>query len=101
MTVRTLAILLTAIVATGVSARAEDNPLVGTWRIVSYEREIVDTKAVSKGFGGNPIGFVTFTPDGHISLMIVDAKRKTPAQPTPTDAEAVSLYRTMVAYAGT
>ena len=34
-------------------------------------------------------------------FMVVDAKRKPPAQPTATDAEAVSLYRTMIAYAGT
>jgi hypothetical protein len=33
--------------------------------------------------------------------MVVDSTRKPPAQPTATDAEAVSLYRTMNAYAGT
>jgi hypothetical protein len=47
------------------------------------------------------MGFVTFTPDGRMMLMIVDATRKPPAQPTATDAEAVSLFRTMTAYAGT
>jgi hypothetical protein len=31
----------------------------------------------------------------------VDATRKPPAQPTATDAEAVDLFRTMDAYAGT
>jgi hypothetical protein len=96
---RTL-ILLAAIVATGVPARAEDNPLVGTWRIVSFERENVDTKAVSQAFGGNAMGFATFTPDGRASYMAVDAKRKPAAQTYPTDEEAASLYRTMIAYVG-
>jgi hypothetical protein len=97
---RTL-VLLTAIAATGVPARAEDtNPLVGTWRIVSFQRENVDTKAVSAGFGGNAMGFATYTPDGRVSFMAVDAKRKPPAQTYATDDEAISLYRSMNAYVG-
>jgi hypothetical protein len=94
-------ILLAAIAATGVPARAEDNPLVGTWRLVSFERQNVDTKAVSQGYGGNAMGYVIYTPDGHVSFMVVDAKRKSPAQAYATDAEAISLYRTMNAYFGT
>jgi hypothetical protein len=89
-------------VATGIPAQAQNpSSIVGIWRVVSYEREIVDTKAVSQGFGRNAMGFVTFTPDGRMMLMIVDAMRKPPAQPTATDAEAVNLYRAMLAYAGT
>jgi hypothetical protein len=95
---RTL-VLLTAIAATGVPARAEDtNPLVGTWRIVSFERENVDTKAVSKA--ALDAGFATYTPDGRMSFMAVDAKRKPPVETYATDDEAISLYRTMNAYVG-
>jgi CubicO group peptidase (beta-lactamase class C family) len=101
MIVRILVNLL-AIVATGIPAQAQNpSPIVGTWRVVSFEREIVETNAISKGFGGNAMGLVTFTPDGRMMSMVVDATRKPPAQPTATDAEAVSLYRTMSAYAGT
>jgi hypothetical protein len=101
MIVRALVILL-AIVATGIPARAQNpSPIVGTWRVVSYEREILETKAITKGFGGNAMGFVTFTPDGQMMTMVVDSTRKPPAQPTATDAEAVGLYQTMLAYAGT
>jgi hypothetical protein len=101
MIVRALVILV-AIVATGIPAGAQNpSSIVGTWRVVSFEREIVETKAVSQGFGGHAMGFVTYTPDGRMMFMIVDATRKPPAQPTATDAEAVSLYRTMVAYGGT
>ena len=101
MIVRALVILL-AIVATGIPARAQNpSPIVGTWRLVSWEREIVETKAVSQSFGGNAMGLMTLTPDGRASVIVVDAKRKPPAQPTATDAEAVGLYQTMLAYAGT
>jgi hypothetical protein len=101
MIVRALVILL-AIVATGIPAGAQDpSPIVGTWRVVSFEREVLETKAISKGFGGNAMGFTTFTPDGRMMSMIVDSTRKPPAQPTATDAEAVGLFRTLLAYAGT
>jgi hypothetical protein len=115
MIVRTLVILLT-IVATGIPAGAQNsspsgvregamvlvsNAFVGTWRVVSFDREVVETKAISHGFGGNAMGLMTFTPDGRMMLMIVDATRKPPARPTATDDEAVGLYRTMIAYAGT
>ena len=101
MIVRMLIILLT-IVAAGIPARAQNpSSIVGTWRVVSYDREVVETKAVSHGFGGHAMGLVTFTPDGRMMLMVVDATRKPPAKPTATDPEAVGLYRTMIAYAGT
>jgi hypothetical protein len=75
---RTL-VLLAAILATGVPARAADNPLVGTWRIASFEREIVETKAVSQGFGGNAMGLMTLTPDGRAWVCQAQATR--PADP--------------------
>ena len=68
---------------------------------MSFDREIVETKAISHGYGGNAVGLVTYTPDGRMTLMVVDATRHPPAKPTATDAEAVSLFRTMLAYAGT
>jgi hypothetical protein len=99
--VRTLVILL-AIVATGIPAQAQNpSPIVGTWRVVSFEREVLDTKAKSQGFGGHAMGFTTYTPDGRMMSMVVDSTRKPPARPTATDAEAVDLFRTMLAYAGT
>jgi hypothetical protein len=60
----------------------------------------VDTKAVSKGFGGNAMGFATYTPNGRVSFMAIDAKRRPPAQTNATDDEAISLYHTMNAYVG-
>jgi hypothetical protein len=103
MIVRMLVILLT-IAAVGIPAMAQKpNPLVGTWRLVSDDDEIVETKVVTHGFGGtgDAIGFLTYTADGRMNLMIGDPARKKPAQTFATDAEAAGLYRTMNAYAGT
>jgi hypothetical protein len=93
-------VLLAAIVATGVPVRAENNPLVGTWRLVSFDREIVATKEVVHAYGGHGTGFATYTADGRFISLNIDSTRKPPAQPTATDSEAIDLYRTMAAYAG-
>jgi hypothetical protein len=56
MIVRILAFLL-AIVATGIPAGAQTpSSIVGTWRVLSFEREVLETKAVSQGFGGHAMG---------------------------------------------
>jgi hypothetical protein len=51
-------------------------------------------------FGDNPTGMITYTPDGRMSVFIIDQKRQPPAGPKATDAEADELYRTMIAYSG-
>lgn len=93
-------ILLSAISAIAVPAHAEDNPVVGAWRLVSFDRVIVATKQVVHAFGGHATGFSTYTADGRYISLIVDSTRKPPAQPMATDAEAIALYRTMNAFAG-
>jgi hypothetical protein len=103
MIVRMLGILLT-ITAAGIPARAQNpSPIVGTWRLVSDDDEIVETKVITHGFGGtgNAMGLLTYTSDGRMNVMIADPARKKPAQTFATDAEAAGLYRTMNAYAGT
>src|SRR3954470_23862656 len=103
MTVRVL-VLLPMIAATVVPARAQtNNPLVGTWRLVAVEDEVMETKAVDHGWAGTgrAMGLVTYTSDGQMNVMLGDPARKKPAQAYATDAEAAGLYRTMNAYAGT
>jgi hypothetical protein len=75
------------------------DPIVGTWRLVSWTDEEIESKVVHKMFGDKPDGLLTLTSDGHMMLIITDQNRKTPTQPT-TDAEAVQLYPTMIAYGG-
>jgi hypothetical protein len=94
-------VLLAVVVATEVPVRAEDaNPLVGTWRLVSFDREIVATKEVVHAFGGHATGFAIYTANGRFMSMYIDSTRKPPAQPMATDSEAIDLYRSMSAYAG-
>ncbi len=81
-------------------AQAADS-VVGSWRLVSWVAEEIESKAVNKEFGDNPVGILTYTADGRMSVFFADPKRKAPASPRATDTEAAELYRTMVAYSGT
>jgi len=92
--------LIIVIAAVWSTAQAGDS-VVGSWRLVSWVQEDIESKAVHTVFGDNPVGVITYTSDGHMSGIVADPKRKPAAGPVATDAEAADLYRTMVAYSGT
>ena len=92
--------LLIVIGAYCTKSHAADASIVGSWRLVTWVEVETESKAVHTPFGENPTGVITYTPDGRMSVFIIDPKRKSPAGPKATDAEAVDLYRTMIAYSG-
>ena len=93
--------LVALILATGaVWSKAHAADLVGSWRLVSWVEEETENKAVHTVFGDNPIGVITYTSDGRMSVFIANPSRKPPGGPRATDAEAAGLYRTMLAYSG-
>lgn len=77
--------------------------LVGTWRLVSGTARTGDSDKGIDLYGRNPTGFVTYTPDGRMSLIISSDGRKPlsvadrVAAPRDERAEAFS---TSLAYAG-
>jgi hypothetical protein len=95
-----LAALFVVIASVWSTAQAGES-VVGSWRLVSWVQEDVESKAVQAVFGDSPIGVITYTSDGHMSVFIANPKRRSAGGPLPTDAEAAELYRTMVAYSGT
>ena len=71
--------------------------LVGSWRVLSLKATTGDK--VAYPLGEQVAGYVTITPT-RFWLLFVDATRKAPAAPTLTDAEAVAMMRTQVAWTG-
>lgn len=47
-----------------------DNPLVGTWRLVSWENRGVGDGGVSHPHGEDAVGYIMYGPDGHMSVAI-------------------------------
>lgn len=75
----------------------DDNKIVGTWKLVSYEVEVQATGQRGPVMGEKPTGYTTFTPEGRVFFMLTGEARK----PAKTDRERAELLDTMVAYSGT
>ena len=98
---------LFAILAIGVGlpdAHAlEADEVVGTWRLVTATRKIVETGEVVDAYGGpKPNGWITYGRDGRMMVVCAFEGRNRPAaNEAMSDADRVDLHRTFFAYAGT
>jgi hypothetical protein len=51
------------------------NPLVGTWRLVSWENRSVGDGEVSHPLGKDAVGYIMYGPDGYMSVAIMRPDR--------------------------
>jgi hypothetical protein len=51
-----------------------DHPLIGTWRLVSYELESADG-AISYPYGQDPSGYLIYAADGYMSVAFMTSGR--------------------------
>lgn len=78
------------------------NPLVGTWRLVSFEVRDAEGR-ITYPFGRDAVGFITYSPDGHMAVQFGRAGR---ARVTTGDwvaaepAEIAAAARDYIAYCG-
>ena len=70
--------------------------ILGTWRIVSYEWETQATGEREPIMGKNPTGYIIFTPEGRMMVIITGEGRKAPN----TDQDRANLLNSMSAYTG-
>jgi hypothetical protein len=99
---RILAIALAAAsFAQGVSAQSKS--LVGTWKLVSASSTTENGRVNNSVFGDNPTGFITYTADGRMTVIISDGGRKPLSVSDRIAAateEKAKAFSTFVAYAG-
>ena len=77
-----------------------DHPIVGTWRLISFSEEDLDTGAVRYPFGKTARALVIYARNGYVATIFTAADRKPPVAATATAQEAVDLYQTMIAFGG-
>src|SRR5690348_12224811 len=76
--------------------------LVGTWKLVSMQRKIVETGQTLDAFGPNPHGFLMYGEAGRMIVLIAMSSRPKPESiERITDQQRADLFRSMVAYTGT
>jgi Lipocalin-like domain len=77
--------------------------LVGTYKLVASTRRDLDTGEVSDTYGKQPSGYINYTSDGRMLVLIVSDQSDRPAPSIGaalTDRQATNLFRTMTAYGG-
>jgi hypothetical protein len=89
-----VAVLCLALLFTTPAFAADE--LVGTWKILSWTTENLESKEKKENFGQRPVGMLVFTPQQRI-LSLITAEGRKPAQ---TDAERAALLLSMFAVAG-
>ena len=95
------AVMALALVILPTSGSADENPVVGTWKLKSFVREITGTGERYNQLGEHPQGFLGYSSDGRMYAILVAGDRIKPQEEAPTDEEQVKLHKSMIAYAGT
>jgi lipocalin-like protein len=85
----------------GGSAMGELKDLLGTWKVLSWKKEAVATGEPIDAFGPDPVGYITYGPDGRMHAIIVRSDRPPPENLPPTNTEKLRLFDSLVAYSGT
>ncbi len=84
------------------NAKAGNEELYGTWRLISYTRTVLATGETTDLFGKSPKGFLNYGQDGRVLVLMVSDKRPKPSDLAKiTDQERVELFKTTIAYGGT
>lgn len=82
-------------------ARKLIDKIVGNWEMISWTIEDLTTGNKSDALGPDPVGYITYTPDGRVMVLVLARDRHRPKALVPTQDEKLALYDSMFAYAGT
>ncbi len=91
------------VAATGVSSSLAAPPLVGTWRLVSFESRTASGE-IHRPLGSAPVGQLVYDASGHMSVQLMDPNRRPFESGDFTrgsDAELRAAVGGYVAYYGT
>ncbi|MBV8491779.1 MAG: lipocalin-like domain-containing protein [Candidatus Eremiobacteraeota bacterium] len=85
-------------------ARAADaSALVGTWQISGFSVVDLNTNETSRPFGEHPIGYLQYSPGGHVLVFLTSGEQVRPSGTVAyTDAERAAIHKSIFgAYSGT
>ena len=68
------------------TTRSAENPLVGTWKLKSYVREVAATGERYNERGEHPNGYLSYSADGRMYAIITWDNRAAPGDVVPTNA---------------
>jgi hypothetical protein len=62
---------------------ADAKAVLGTWRMLSWYREFLDTGEKIDALGPDPGGYITYGADGRVMTLITGKDRKAPTGLVP------------------
>jgi hypothetical protein len=71
-------------------------PLVGMWRLMTFQREYQASGERESPTGSAPTGYILFLPEGRMAVVITGEGRKPPT----TDQDRAGLFKSLFAYTG-
>lgn len=96
-----IALLLAILLASNSANALEKEDILGTWKLVSSKRKVLETGEEIDTYGARPAGWISYGPDGRMMALIVnDGRPKPKSIEKMTDAERIKLFRTVLAYSG-
>jgi len=81
----------------------ESNPLIGTWRLLSWENRSLEDGQVSYPLGEDATGYIMYNEDGYMFVAIMGSNRPKFAADdllSATKEEAARAEETYVSYCG-
>ena len=90
-----LVILVLFLFAVPPSFADDHAKIIGVWKLVSYETEWQVTGKRESYMGKNPAGYVIYTPERRMMVIITDEGREAPK----TDQDRANLFKSVFAYA--
>lgn len=69
--------------------------------MVSWKRKVVASGTITDAMGPDPVGFLSYQPDGRVMAVVVSRERAALKGHVPSDTEKIALFDSMLAYAGT
>ena len=73
------ALLALLLILPATAARTADNPLLGTWKLKSYVREVAATGESYNERGEHPDGYLSYAADGRMYAITTWDNRAAPA----------------------
>src|SRR5579863_1982332 len=74
--------------------------LVGTWSLTSYSSRSVETNEVFQPLGDHPMGYLQYSPGGHMISFLSSGKLHN-VKPPFSDPDKLSFYNATIGYCGT
>ena len=96
------ALVAVPLFAVSLHASAQVDHLYGTWRLLTWTGDLLDTGQKEDVFGKSPNGYISFGRDGRMMAIMVREGRAKPADLAKlTDPERAELFKGLLAYGGT